>query len=169
MAEKKAASVRIEPLEMRHAPFIQRYASDAAVAATTTLPHPYPENGRRRVCPIRSEPSGKRRFFHLRRDRRGLFRRRLRNRSRQARTRREAGDRLLDWQAVLGARIRIRGGARRVDARLFGTRLPDHRVAQPHSQPGVDSHPRKMRLPAGWRRRGRAGNCCLFHFKKRRL
>ncbi len=45
MAEKKAVSVRIEPLEMRHAPFIQRYASDAAVAATTTLPHPYPENG----------------------------------------------------------------------------------------------------------------------------
>ncbi len=45
MTKKKTPHVQIEPLEMKHAPFIQRYASDAAVAATTTLPHPYPENG----------------------------------------------------------------------------------------------------------------------------
>ena len=45
MTKTKSPEVRIEPLEMKHAPFIQRYASDAAVAATTTIPHPYPENG----------------------------------------------------------------------------------------------------------------------------
>ncbi len=44
MVKKKAASVQIEPLEMRHAPFLQRYASDAAIAATTPIPHPLPEN-----------------------------------------------------------------------------------------------------------------------------
>ena len=43
--KKRPAETRIEPLEMKHAPFIQRYASDAAVAAMTTVPHPYPENG----------------------------------------------------------------------------------------------------------------------------
>ncbi len=41
----KRPEAQIKPLEMRHAPFIQRYASDAAVAAMTTIPHPYPENG----------------------------------------------------------------------------------------------------------------------------
>ncbi len=45
MVKKKAAPVRIEPLEMRHAPFLQRYASDPDIAAMTTVPHPYPENG----------------------------------------------------------------------------------------------------------------------------
>ena len=45
MTKNKTREVRIEPLEMKHAPFIQRYASDAAIAATTTIPHPYPENG----------------------------------------------------------------------------------------------------------------------------
>ena len=45
MTKTKTPEVRIEPLEMKHAPFIQRYASDAAVAAMITIPHPYPENG----------------------------------------------------------------------------------------------------------------------------
>ena len=45
MRKNKTPEVRIEPLEMKHAPFIQRYVSDAAIAATTFIPHPYPENG----------------------------------------------------------------------------------------------------------------------------
>ncbi len=45
MSKKKTPNVRIEPLEMKHAPFIQRYASDADVAAMANLPRPYPENG----------------------------------------------------------------------------------------------------------------------------
>ncbi len=40
----KTPDVRIEPLEMKHAPLLQRYASDAAIAATTLVPHPLPEN-----------------------------------------------------------------------------------------------------------------------------
>ena len=40
----KRPEARIKPLEMRHAPFIQRYASDPAIAATTYVPHPLPEN-----------------------------------------------------------------------------------------------------------------------------
>lgn len=43
--KKRPAEARIEPLEMEHAPFIQRYASDPDIAAMTTIPHPYPENG----------------------------------------------------------------------------------------------------------------------------
>ncbi|MDE0020814.1 MAG: GNAT family N-acetyltransferase [Candidatus Poribacteria bacterium] len=42
--KKRPTEARIEPLEMKHAPFIQRYASDPAIAATTHVPHPLPEN-----------------------------------------------------------------------------------------------------------------------------
>ncbi len=45
MSIKKTPDVQLEPLEMKHAPFIQRYASDADVAAMANLPRPYPENG----------------------------------------------------------------------------------------------------------------------------
>lgn len=38
-------NVRLEPLEERHAPAVQRLASDAAIAATSNVPHPYPEDG----------------------------------------------------------------------------------------------------------------------------
>ena len=48
MTKTNTREVRIEPLEMKHAPFIQRYASDAAIAATMFIPHPYPENGAER-------------------------------------------------------------------------------------------------------------------------
>ncbi|MEM6782391.1 MAG: GNAT family N-acetyltransferase [Bacteroidota bacterium] len=34
-----------EPVALRHAPAIQRWASDARIAATTQMPHPYPEDG----------------------------------------------------------------------------------------------------------------------------
>ena len=37
--------IHIEPIELKHAASIQKFASDPAIAATTTLPHPYPENG----------------------------------------------------------------------------------------------------------------------------
>lgn len=37
-----AVSVRLEPLAPRHAPAYQALASDARVAATTLVPHPYP-------------------------------------------------------------------------------------------------------------------------------
>ncbi|MEL6772133.1 MAG: GNAT family N-acetyltransferase [Bacteroidota bacterium] len=35
----------VEPVAQQHAPAIQRLAADARVAATTRLPHPYPEDG----------------------------------------------------------------------------------------------------------------------------
>ena len=37
--------IYIEPIALKHAPSIQKLASDPAISATTTLPHPYPENG----------------------------------------------------------------------------------------------------------------------------
>ena len=37
--------VGIEPFAPHHAPAVQRLASDARIAATTMLPHPYPEDG----------------------------------------------------------------------------------------------------------------------------
>ena len=45
MTKTKTPEVRIELLEMKHAPLMQRYMSDAAIAATTPIPHPLPENG----------------------------------------------------------------------------------------------------------------------------
>lgn len=39
------ARVSIEPLERRHAPALQGLAADARIAATTLVPHPYPEGG----------------------------------------------------------------------------------------------------------------------------
>ena len=127
----KRPEAQIMPLEMRHAPFIQRYASDAAVAAMTTIPHPYPENGAEEYV----------RYDQSRREKGAAFTYAviaeetfvgvcsvgLDKCDRQGRPELE----LLDRQAVLGARIRIRGGARCVDARLFGTRLPVHRRAEP--------------------------------------
>ena len=38
-------AVTIVPTAREHAPAIQRYASHADVAATTLIPHPYPEDG----------------------------------------------------------------------------------------------------------------------------
>jgi [ribosomal protein S5]-alanine N-acetyltransferase len=38
-------TVRIELIEERHAPAVQRLASDAAIAATSNVPHPYPDHG----------------------------------------------------------------------------------------------------------------------------
>jgi len=37
--------VSIRPLEREDAEAVQRYASDPRVADTTTIPHPYPQNG----------------------------------------------------------------------------------------------------------------------------
>ena len=40
---KHISEIQIEPLEMKHAPAIQKYAADPDIAATTHIPHPYPE------------------------------------------------------------------------------------------------------------------------------
>ncbi len=43
--KKRPVEVRIEPIEMKHAPFIQRYAAEADIAATMHhIPDPLPEN-----------------------------------------------------------------------------------------------------------------------------
>lgn len=39
------ASVRLEPVEMRHAPSIQKLASHPDIGATTRIPVPYPDDG----------------------------------------------------------------------------------------------------------------------------
>ncbi len=41
-------SVTIEPFSPRHAPAVQRLASDVRIAATTLIPHPYPPGGAER-------------------------------------------------------------------------------------------------------------------------
>lgn len=38
-------AIRIEPIEEKHAPSVQKLASDPAISDTTTLPSPYPEDG----------------------------------------------------------------------------------------------------------------------------
>ena len=62
MTKTKTPEVRIEPLEMKHAPLMQRYESDPDIAATTLVPHPYPENGGemrvRWAIRLRAEGSG---------------------------------------------------------------------------------------------------------------
>ena len=55
--------VRIEPYGVRHAPAFQTLASDARIAATTLVPHPYPENGAVRLAEAAAEARQRREAF----------------------------------------------------------------------------------------------------------
>lgn len=50
MMKTGPSAVRIEPFARRHAPAVQRLASDPRIAATTLLPEPYPEDGAERFA-----------------------------------------------------------------------------------------------------------------------
>lgn len=46
MAEARLATViRLEPITLAHAPAVQALASDARIADTSNVPHPYPSDG----------------------------------------------------------------------------------------------------------------------------
>src|SRR5688572_538989 len=60
-------SVVIRPIELTDAEAVQSYASDARVAATTNIPHPYPAHGGRDFVKraVEARASGQRYLFAI--------------------------------------------------------------------------------------------------------
>lgn len=55
--------VSIRPLELSDADGVQRYASEEPVARTTSIPHPYPENGGKNFVKAKINAREKRKTF----------------------------------------------------------------------------------------------------------